>query len=365
LENDQKYSYECPDEKNMTGWESFLNYIKMVYSNIPDSALDWWTDSTLFSFLKICSNVWNPRFVIASLELLTVLACGPECALKAHLVFYDHEKAVLGPMLWKTFFKTLGRHADAVNSGKPIQLFPQESALIHSFLKLTGVVVSDCPSARRVLCENQHFTALTTLFSLLVAKLQLETKAAILKTIACFCKPRLECVQHIQQVWYMLEDSQIVVTVKNSNQTNFGLSHDIREIETPQQTYPESLAFLELIKNLVENAKFSCPTAIYELLGSPDRIGGVKPYITFIIDEIFMKVEARAFKNEAERFNILSICLDIFNTCIDLLDVSEVLLFIASDQRPANDSSPISAIGVHPGFEVVCRILGGFLKLMF
>lgn len=196
----------------------------------------------------------------------------------------------------------------------------------------------------------------------------------------------------------MLEDSQIVPTPKTISfsdysqfnqpqQRPFGIQVDINEIEALQHSYPETLGFLTLIKNLLLNGNLNLPPAIYEQLGSPQRQGGVKPYITFVIDEIFMKLNDRIFINQSEKWKILSLCLDIFNISVELLDISQVIFTIANTGTHDDnnfeaaqslsihsqgitakpESASIPTIGLQPGFEVFCRILSGsaFTRMLF
>lgn len=186
-----------------TAWEALINYLKDVYRDRPDSALDWWTNHDLFNFLKMASGVWTPRFITSFLELVTELSCGPASAIRAHDVLNSEQQSYLGQVLWITFFRTLGNYVDGLGRlDAALELPLAEIGLIHAFLRLVSQVVKYSFTARRVLCENQNFRALSTLMFLLVSRLPLETKAVLFETIAAFCTPCAEGYQIVQQIWY-------------------------------------------------------------------------------------------------------------------------------------------------------------------
>jgi hypothetical protein len=68
-------------------------------------------------------------------------------------------------------------------------------------------------SARRVLCENQHYRALFTLFQLLTSRVSVDLKASILDALTSFCIPCEETSDIVLQVWSLLEQCQIVPTI--------------------------------------------------------------------------------------------------------------------------------------------------------
>lgn len=172
----------------------------------------------------------------------------------------------------------------------------------------------------------------------------------------------------------MIEQAQIIQTGTQAglphNASSFskpsslarGLLHDMKEIEQPQQSYPETSAFLYLLENLLSNAKFGHIDSIYCQLGSPDRIGGVKPYISFVIDDIYLRIDELPFKDEVSKWELSYQCLQIMHIAVQVVDVESAVIVISNsdesgDAIDSNATSPLNSIGLHPGFEVLCRIL--------
>ena len=248
----------------VTSWEALLLLLTDLYDDRLDMALEWWSSCDLFNFLKMASDVWCPKFLELFVRMLASLSSGPFCAQKAHEVLNSEGPGYLGLILWSTFFRTLNSYLEKMSSnGSALELKHSEVALIHAFLKLLGTVAKFAPSARRLLCENQHYRALFTLFQLLTSRVSVDLKASILEAIASFCVPSDEPSEISLQVWSLLEQCQIVPTISlhserlrqprgvslNSSGSfavisgTEGIWHDIRDIETVNQTYPETIAF--------------------------------------------------------------------------------------------------------------------------
>ncbi|KAI8926417.1 nucleoporin Nup186/Nup192/Nup205 [Entophlyctis helioformis] len=411
---------QAPHNTQLTSWESLLLLLKESYHDRPDSAADWLTQNDLFGILKMASEAWTPRFIIAFLDLLAAIASGPVSALQTHNILNSDHAAEFGPILWSTFFRTLTSYIGRLN--QPVQaaeLQPAEMRLIAAFLRLLARVVRSSFTARRVLCENQHFRALQTLFQLLVCRIQVDMKAELLLAIAAFCHPSKEGAEIVQQVWMLLEQSQIVPTTSAHDpvlalagpaagrrvakpgemapsNNNDGIAYDLHEIETSMQTYPETRAFLALLEALLSNPQSTMLTSVYENLGAPERLGGVRPYIRFVMDDVLLRTADRPFANPDERWKVTGSCLKILELAVQLFDMSELQLSrdsdLAAGPGKVQSSMPISgsaasaastrmgsvqaagpqasialvparaparALALHPGFEVLSRVLEG------
>nr|KAJ3421288.1 hypothetical protein HK105_004009 [Polyrhizophydium stewartii] len=395
-------------QPSITSWEAFLALLTRLYAGRPDAAVDWFAHAELFGFLKMSSEVQLPRFIVAFVDFLTAIAEGPVCAFQTHEILNNDQACEFGHILWSTFFRTLNGYIDRLNQPVPAaELQPDEAQLIAAFLRLLARVVSSSFTARRVLCENQHFRALHTLFMLLVSRIHVEMKAAFLEAIAAFCTPTDEGAEIVQQVWILLEQSQIVPTLSTATGAGApasgdrrvglqgdallagaqGIAFDLLEIETSLQTYPETLAFLRLLKTLLSNPPNSLVAAVYENLGSPDRVGGIRPYLRFVIDDVLLRISERPFANPRERWVVIEACLQIIQLSVALFDMSELQLARDSDLAAASGAgaavsqsgvaagralasgtsaghslqtrAPARSLAAQPGFEVVCRVLQG------
>ncbi|KAJ3360665.1 hypothetical protein HDU91_004428 [Kappamyces sp. JEL0680] len=368
-----------------TSWESLLVFICDLYGDREDVAAAWWTEPELAQFIKISSDVWHSRFLIRFVKMLEALSCGVASSSQAHLVLYTDSPGLLSNLNWGTFFRSINSYTDKLMQpdNSAMELNPAESSLIISMLGLASTVVKYSVAARRVLCENQNYSALDSLFNLLTTRLQVDMKAALINTIASFCTPPTDGFDVTFHIWNYMEYAQIIPTVSegyfdashvgtygigSEHQSSArGLVFDLKEIETPMKTYTETMAYLHLVKMLLSSASKD-PDSVFDSLGVPNRVGGIRPYISFIIDEVFMKIDDRQFIDPEERGMMLCLCLEIFNLCLEKLDTSTVLSYLAEQRQEAfsaavNVTNPLYAslrsLGIHPGFDILCRLLNG------
>ncbi|KAH6598290.1 hypothetical protein BASA50_003904 [Batrachochytrium salamandrivorans] len=399
-----------PEEKTITSWEALLSLLKNMYTGRSDAAKDWFSHSELFGFLKLGSEVWAPRFIVAFLDFLCAISSGPVCAFQTHEILNDDQTAEFGQILWSTFFRTLNSYIERLHLPVPAtDLQPAESMLITSFLRLLGQIVRFSFTARLMLCENQHFRALHTLFQLLVSRIHVDMKASLFDAISAFCHPADEGAEIVQQVWFLLEQSQIVSTTPrlasgmpsgNDRRTgrpsaapvggHEGIAYDLFEVETCSQTYPETRAFLGLLITLLSNPPRPLVASVYESLGAPERVGGIRPYMTFVIDDVLLRSAERPYSNPSERWQITEAAIQIIDLAVAMFDMSAFQLPRDADGFAISGSGSLASKGglgssndaasttrhaslglnfqthtssrslaAQPGFEIYCRILQG------
>ena len=351
--------------QNLTAWESMLKMICGLYQGRPDSAVAWWTEPELAQFIRLAADVWTPRFLTQFLHMVAALSCGSNSANHAHHVLSSESTGSLGNVNWSTFFRTLNNYIERLSqTDNSFELSQVESNLITAFLDVVAEVVKYNVTARRVLCENQNFRALDTLFYLLVSRLQIDLKASLFNTIAAFCSPPTEGLDISSHVWNYIEQSQIIQVYNadglNGVKSTQGLLYDLTEVEVSLKTYPESFAFLNLLKMLIATSPKNSPDSIFDSLGMPNRNGGIRPYISFVIDEVFLNIDERPFANPEERSKITNICLDIFILCLERFDISNAISFLAQQGSVSSSGfSPLKSLGLQPGFEILCRLFSG------
>jgi nuclear pore complex protein Nup205 len=365
-----------------TAWETLLEFIYEIYVGREDQAVSWWTETDLAQFIRLSADVWTPKFLILFIRVLSALSTGIQCANHAHNVLNMEHSGSLGQVTWSTFFRTLGSYVERLGQSETtVELSPPEISLIVAFLELLRQVVTYSYTARRVLCENQDFRALDTLFYLLITRIPIELKSALLHSLAAFCAPPFASVDIANHIWSFLEQSQMVPinlelfqddnvarSRKLDPQTlNRGLMFDIREIEANLHTYPETIAFLTLLKNLILSSEAKGPQSIFEGLGVPNRPGGIRVYISFVIDEVFLRIPERQFLDPTEKEIVTHLCLEIMLLCLERFDMTPALGSLV-EQKPLSPNSmittggnvsPLRLLGLHPGFEILSRLLAG------
>ena len=351
----------------VTGWEALLSLISALYKNRSDSAIAWWTEPDLAQFIRLSADVWTPRFLARFLKFLAALSCGPNSATQANHVLNSESAGSLGNVNWSTFFRTLNSYVERLSQTDiAFELSQVESNLIIAFLDLVSEVVKSSINARRILCENQNFRALDTLFYLLVGRLQVELKASLFHTIAAFCTPPIEGLDLANHIWQYVEQSQIISTTSDYNFDGKmtggirGIVFDIREIESSMKTYPETFAFLNLLKMLLASTNSTGADSIFDTLGMPNRAGGVRPYISFVIEEVFLKIDEMHFVNPQEKGKLTSMCLEIFHLCLERFDITDSISYLASGVIVQQHGySPLRSLGLQPGFDILCRLFSG------
>jgi nuclear pore complex protein Nup205 len=364
-----------------TGWESFLELIYEIYVGRADAGLDWWTEADLAQFIRLAADVWTPRFLILFIRVLSALACGPNSANHAQNVLNMEHSGSLGHVTWTTFFRSLSSYAERLGQAESVvELSPPELGLIIAFLELLSEVVTHSYTARRVLCENQDFRALDTLFFLLVTRIPIELKAALLQSISAFCAPPFNSIDIANHIWNFIEQAQIVPINQDLYQENGlvrssrldtqllnrGISYDMREIEANMQVYPETISFLHLINNLLASSQARGQQSVYEMLGVPNRPGGIRVYISFILDEVFLRLDEKQYHKESEQWEITQLCLDIILKSLEVFDMSPAINSLV-EAKSLNSSmgpgvtnlNPLRTLGLQPGFEVLIRLLAG------
>lgn len=123
-------------------------------------------------------------------------------------------------------------------------------------------------------------------------------KAELLRTLAYLGKSPQTSIQ----LWGHLETVQILTTVQStSSYKPRGIQTELEEIESRNEEYPLTRAFLHLL--LVISAQ-----GIPRNLGAGSRIPGFDPYLNFVIESVFLKFNSRAYKAHEEKWQVCSNC---------------------------------------------------------
>ncbi|KAJ1649647.1 hypothetical protein IWQ61_009333, partial [Dispira simplex] len=438
------------------------------------------TDERLHIFLKWAADCRIPEMVHAYYNMLGSLALGVRCAQYAY-IFLGAGQAIptsgverIPPRTprnmcsWAALFSALQFYAQSlrqavVNETGPggvlpnlaltsassaVEIPPEEVALIESFLRLLRNVVASSIPARVALSENSQYQVLHTLFDLLGCRVPITLKAAILRTIAAFCRTPLTeqvsasdnttlvTVELTRQVWHYLEMSQTVITthdmaalqryyqqqafanpstgsgrgtiqpptslaglslIQHPSQPG-GLLYELEEVESVKEIYPETIAFIHLLLALIHppselanrvpsTLSTSHPAASPSFpveLGGAYRLPGICPYTAVVLDQVLLKAELRGYRFAEERWQVLLGCLQLVERCLLTFDLTEFLLDATisahlehggldvaqvhqslsgstsnSGKLPPGLQRTLRSLVLHPGFDVMLRLLSG------
>lgn len=405
--------------------ESLFRLIAIIYDEQPaDSALRFWTDDNggrLFSFLRWAAESRQPGAVVGMLDMMMSLSRGQSCAVYAynflstgggHYAGIDETPyTVAGTCSWSTLFMALHHYetrlpasqgaapAAALVGGNMGGMFPgsgaasvqprpalqpDEVAMIGSFLRVLRNVVRFSPVARLALHDNRDFRAVQTMFTLASHSIPLELKAMLFDALSAFAAPGggSVAVDLVHQMWGILEKMEIIPVRGNTSPPVLsgrvgrpagGAVVELEVVEAGGRTYPGTLAFIQLLNALIHTppkaltlrggveAEFN---TIPTNLGAGYRLPGLKPYVDFVIEKIFVKIFDREYVFTGEKWQLMEACLCFIEKSLASFDLSPLFgrEFTTWPALSPGDRARVDGIlctlVTHPGFFVMKSILG-------
>jgi nuclear pore complex protein Nup205 len=412
--------------------EAFFLLIATIYRANPDGGLKFWeetssqdpsssssavsnpTNSRLSAFLRWGSECRPPGMMRAYYEMVAALSSGPLSATHAFefLSLNGSQSSSSSNCSWTALFGALefyltnlpdrpleaGPNAEGVMGELP----PEEVPLLRSFIRLLRQVVAFSDVARATLYDNQRHRPIATLFALTGRSVPIELKASLLNAIEAFSRPGGSFgVDVARRTWAALEQSQILPTWASAEGRDArggagfasrslggaggalmrgpepltlegGIFTELEEIEAPNQVYPESTAFVQLLNTLIHSPSTGEPirrgieldtNTIPDNLGAPNRAPGIDPYVKFVIDDVLLKTGSREFADPKERWKVTDVALSFVEKSLAAFDLGPFLAWAASGAR--HQTSPLSQLVLHPGFDLLSRILNGGPLLEF
>lgn len=370
----------------------------------------------LAAFLRWGSECRPPGMMRAYYEMVASLATGLRCATYAFEFLSAANSAdgssssfqspPVSSFSWSALFGALefyhtnlpDRPLDAGPNAEGVigEMPPEEVPLLRSFVRLLRQVVAYSDVARATLYDNQRHRPIATLFALLARPIPIDLKASLLRAIAAFARPGGAFgVDVARRTWVALEQSQILPTLAVSEGRDArggagmglsiggatfrgrpapltiagGIFTELEEVEGPNKIYPESTAFVQLLNTLIHTPSSQGPLrrggdldfqTIPDNLGAPNRPPGIDPYSRFVLDDILLKTGVREFKDPRDRWKVTETCLAFVEKCLASYDLGPFVASasIGSGQRNTGPTSPLAHLVVHPGFDILTRILG-------
>ncbi|KAG4097647.1 hypothetical protein H8356DRAFT_1308894 [Neocallimastix lanati (nom. inval.)] len=379
-------------------YSSFLKFITVLYSNRPDSGLHFWTIRYLLSFIRTSSEARTFTAKCIHFEMLTSLATGEKCATYTYHALEDHQdfqQSINTTLVtWSALFKALEFYSTSLRQNPEKTLPPQEIILLKEFLKLFKQVI--CYSSEAALKFYENYNAIYNIFSLLVCRIPVELKAILFDILKYFCISTGNFNTEISyQVFELMEKVQLLYINRsstgnnlNSNQlnslfipgntlltknkinpfqsslsalqngnlyqqsipwkdhnhvknisllksSNNGLLFELEEIESRNETYPEILSFINLLNVLVQNL---CLSSINHVDYNRNSIG-LEPYIEFVLEHVYLKVESRSYIHPKEKWMIIETCLNLFENCLATFDITNITISVNNSNNKNSTSS--------------------------
>ncbi|TIA87204.1 hypothetical protein E3P99_03320 [Wallemia hederae] len=369
--------------------------IALLYRNTePEAALKFWVadddDYRLFAFLKWSAEARTPSMVYSLFEMIGSLASGTQCATYVYEFLSGNPEINDNNLCsWNSLFGALDFYAtnlrnESAQSQKIGEIPPEEVNLLKAFLFVLKQVVGYSSVARASLIDNAMYKPIQTLFSLLTCSIPVDLKGSLFDTLSAFAAPISTSVvsqgsaslaaENARKIWSMLEQSQILPTLKAKHTSLQGLLFELEEIESPAGTYPISASFINFLNNLVHTPAKSLTLrkgmevdsqTIPLGLGASHRTPGIQPFISFVVDDILLKLPHRGFKYLSERWKLTETSLCFVEKCLSTYDLSQLFVEntvnVGSVNEVIANPSDVSlcALVLHPGFNILTQFLSG------
>lgn len=280
------------------------------------------------------------------------------------------QQAYSSNISWNHIFHAFERYYDslrvdfaqkAVAAGTPSlmrnikTITQQELQALITVTKLVNHIAYYSEKSRIALCEFQNFneTSLNTttnmlssyhtpinslpllMFGLLTCSIPVNLKGEILKLLSSLAlTPQIAL-----NLWQALENSQIVPTIQAYGVPGVpksGIEAELDEIEAREESYSMLIGFLHLIKNLIK-------IPIPDNLGAGFRSKGIplgfQPYLQFLVNHVYLKVFQRSYKNPNDKWQIITLLLNIFYKIIQKYEINEADFKMTSSSASAATST--------------------------
>ncbi|KAI8337345.1 nucleoporin Nup186/Nup192/Nup205, partial [Blakeslea trispora] len=261
-----------------------------------------------------------------------------------------------------------------------------EEYLLLNFLDIMKQCVQYSQEARCAFWTDPALQCQAILIHALNRPTSAHIRAALFDVLAAFCSSWGGGVNQIgrgiaSKVWMILEGSNMLVPQRRSAQERLlyqkpGILQEL-ELERKSRVYTETLAVIRLIgtaihtqskREAIASGFVQVDSSIPHNLGEGTRSPGSIPYISLVMDHIFLSLRDQKYVYAEARWELTEACLMVFENSIASLDLSEYndeLLRSLLDNKhklslpnPDTESKLLQTM-VHPGFQVMTRILAG------
>ncbi|XP_045464322.1 nuclear pore complex protein Nup205 [Harmonia axyridis] len=284
---DQSYSYHAPPRA-----VSLFKFVRFAGDMLPSTLFVPYV--SFLSSLSTCQQAARNCFnMLKQVGLLPSSTISWDHFFVSFAQYYSNLREE-SPPLTDTIYGQKGSYHRAVS--------PLEIKGLQSVLVLIRTVAEHDEFSRLALCEHPGWAPLTVLLGLVGCSIPIPLKAELLLTLATLSKSP----ENASQMWENLEASQILITIPSiSGYTPRGIETELEEVESRDEEYPLTKAFLKLLDSLTD-------LGIPRMLGAGPRKPGFTPYLTFVVNSVFLRYHARSYKDPSERWEVAMLCLKLF-----------------------------------------------------
>lgn len=351
--------------KTQRSFDHFLRLLSALYRSQPLLASRYWNEDypALVHFVRGAGdNLYESNFV-SYLTMIASLASGEQCALNVFRFLQERSRKYIN---WDYFFDALHQYYldfqepeedDALYydySGRlPTrmmrQISPDEVESLEAILQVTHSALKGNHLVRKEMLVHPTWRVLYALFHLLTCPVPVSLKASLTNTISQFARDSsahfviwqyLDAVQLIGSSGASSSSMDTQKSMKSGSSASGlsggiggganganaqagggsgsasasssmpgivsggGILFELSEIESKEETYPYTLAFLDLLNRLLTRHYYE----------SRDTLADVNlwPYVQFVMKEVFQRFDQRAYKTAQEKWHIARACLRFF-----------------------------------------------------
>ncbi|CAG9760402.1 unnamed protein product [Ceutorhynchus assimilis] len=324
---------------NLVWWNPMEIYLDR---NKKNKSLPSNKSVTLFKFIKMAGDNLPSTLFVPFLTMLNGLSSSKETAKFCFDMLKQAGVHFPGTISWDHFFQCFSQYyiklkhdspaqMDTVYRIKPIHksVNPEELEGLLAVLSLLRTIASQDDDLRATFSKHPNWASLPILLGLVSCHIPLTLKADILKTLSIFSKS----LETAKEMWDNLEASQILVTVPTTSlYAPRGIETELDEVESKMGEYPLTKAILELLNTLISYG-------IPKILGAGTRKPGFDPYLSFILNSVFLKYNYRGYKTGLEKWDVARMCLKLFVTMLKQYD-PQASDFPSTTRRDNLDSPP-------------------------
>lgn len=292
---------------------------------------------------------------------------------------------------WGKPFAALQFYANQLNSlsEESHAIIPEvEEQLLLKFLVILKQCVQYSAEARIYFWEDPMLSAQHVLVNLLNCKTSTTLRAALFDVLAAFCSAWGGGVNGIgreisRTVWKIFENSNVLISHRKADNERSHILYQpaglLREFEVEKsiEVYSETLSVIRVIGSAIhtqtkleslQNGFNKVSSSIPLDLGKGSKNPGATPYISLVVDDIFVSLDSQKFRYPEARWELTDACLMVMENSLISFDVSEfenestrkkydaeLKTIISKSSKETN----LLAYLTHPGFQVIIRILTG------
>ncbi|KAI8993542.1 nucleoporin Nup186/Nup192/Nup205 [Pilobolus umbonatus] len=376
--------------------EYFLTLLANVYRERVDAGNKFWSkesDGINFFVRWLLDIKINPT-VSAAFDFLGTIATGDMGANSLFALFEVGTEADMASSTlfsWGKPFAALEFYIDQLksNEGQDCSIPAAEESILLKFLYALKQTVQYSCEARKLFWDGNNRRYRNILIHLLGCPTSIYLRAAIFNVLAAFCSSwgggvnglgaEISC-----RVWCVLDDSDMLRLKSQIDDNKVQAQYSarsanlLREIQykKTQKLFTETLAIVQLIGSAIHTKNkreilisgFTITHSSIPAINQGSQTMGTIPFISFVVDDVFDSLRSQEYKHSDSRWQLTEACLIVMENSVESFDLDifdnkttreqlEAAIEHNSDRKKAEEF--LLAYLVHPGFQVLMRILSG------